>query len=64
VVWLIFIWALQNDRMVEASLGYFINPLINVLFGTPQIITFACIWSALIIFSATSLYDQRRRASN
>jgi chloramphenicol-sensitive protein RarD len=31
--WLIFIWALQNDRMVEASLGYFINPLVNVLFG-------------------------------
>ena len=31
--WLIFIWALQNDRLVEASLGYFINPLVNVLFG-------------------------------
>lgn len=31
--WLIFIWALQNDRMVEASLGYFMNPLVNVVFG-------------------------------
>lgn len=31
--WLIFIWALQNDRMVEASLGYFINPLVNVVLG-------------------------------
>jgi chloramphenicol-sensitive protein RarD len=29
--WLIFIWAVNNDRMLDASLGYFINPLFNVL---------------------------------
>ena len=29
--WLIFIWAIGNERAVEASLGYFINPLISVL---------------------------------
>ncbi|UCX06249.1 EamA family transporter RarD [Shewanella glacialimarina] len=28
--WLIFIWAINNDRMLDASLGYFINPLFNV----------------------------------
>lgn len=31
--WLIYVWSVNNDRMVEASLGYFINPLINVLLG-------------------------------
>jgi chloramphenicol-sensitive protein RarD len=31
--WFIFIWAVNNERIVEASLGYFINPLINVLLG-------------------------------
>lgn len=31
--WLIFIWAVQNDRVVESSLGYYINPLMNVLLG-------------------------------
>lgn len=28
--WLIFIWAILNDRVLEASLGYYINPLLNV----------------------------------
>lgn len=31
--WLIFIWAVNNDRMLDASLGYYINPLINVVLG-------------------------------
>ena len=31
--WAIFIWAVNNERIVETSLGYFINPLISVLFG-------------------------------
>ncbi len=31
--WLLFIWAVNNDFMLEASLGYFINPMINVFFG-------------------------------
>lgn len=31
--WVVFIWAVNNDRMLEASLGYFINPLFNVLLG-------------------------------
>ncbi|OAT20694.1 RarD family protein [Buttiauxella gaviniae ATCC 51604] len=31
--WLLFIWAVNNNHMLEASLGYFINPLVNVLLG-------------------------------
>ncbi len=31
--WLLFIWAVNNNYLLEASLGYYINPLINVFFG-------------------------------
>ncbi|BBB27185.1 EamA family transporter RarD [Amphritea japonica] len=31
--WLVFIWAVGQDRILEASLGYFINPLISLLLG-------------------------------
>ena len=31
--WLLFIWAVANDKILEASLGYYINPLVNVLLG-------------------------------
>ncbi|MFO1065619.1 MAG: EamA family transporter RarD [Pirellulales bacterium] len=31
--WLVFIWAVQHGAVVESSLGYFINPLLNVLLG-------------------------------
>lgn len=31
--WLIYVWAVNNGRMLETSLGYYINPLINVLLG-------------------------------
>ncbi len=31
--WLIFIWAINSNHMLDASLGYYINPLLNVLLG-------------------------------
>ncbi|MDQ1908927.1 EamA family transporter RarD [Paenibacillus sp. GD4] len=31
--WLIFIWAVNNDHVIESSLGYYMNPLFNVLMG-------------------------------
>lgn len=31
--WVTFIWAVANERIVEVSLGYYINPLFNVLLG-------------------------------
>lgn len=33
VNWLTFIWAVNHNFIVEASLGYFINPLFSVLLG-------------------------------
>ena len=31
--WLVYIWAVSQERVMEASLGYYINPLVNVLIG-------------------------------
>ena len=31
--WFIYIWAVNAGHIVETSLGYFINPLVNVLLG-------------------------------
>jgi chloramphenicol-sensitive protein RarD len=33
VNWGVYIWGVNNGRVVEASLGYFINPLVTVLLG-------------------------------
>jgi chloramphenicol-sensitive protein RarD len=33
VNWLTYIWAVNSGHVVEASLGYFINPLLSVLMG-------------------------------
>ena len=33
VNWIVYIWAVQHDHVLEASLGYFINPLVNVALG-------------------------------
>lgn len=31
--WLLFIWSVTNGHVLETSLGYFVNPLVNVLLG-------------------------------
>lgn len=31
--WLVYVWAVGQGRVVEASLGYFITPLLNVVLG-------------------------------
>ena len=31
--WMVYVYAIQSHQVVEASLGYFINPLVNVLLG-------------------------------
>jgi chloramphenicol-sensitive protein RarD len=31
--WLVFLWAVETNRILDTSLGYYINPLISVLFG-------------------------------
>ena len=56
--WLLYIWAVNNDHLLQASLGYYINPLVNVVLGmlflkerlrTPQII-------AVVLATAGVLY--------
>jgi chloramphenicol-sensitive protein RarD len=31
--WLVFVWAVQSGHVLESSLGYFVNPLVNVALG-------------------------------
>ena len=31
--WFLYIWSVNNGHVIDASLGYFINPLVNVLLG-------------------------------
>ncbi len=31
--WVVYIWSVNHDHVIDASLGYFITPLFNVLFG-------------------------------
>ena len=31
--WLLYVWAVNNNHLLQASLGYYINPLVNVLLG-------------------------------
>lgn len=33
VNWLVYIWSVNNGHVIAASLGYFLNPLVNVLLG-------------------------------
>ena len=53
--WSVFIWALLNERMLETSIGYYINPLVNVvlggLFQTSEILRETLRWGgAAILF--------------
>ena len=31
--WFLFIWAINSDHILQTSLGYYINPLVNVVLG-------------------------------
>jgi chloramphenicol-sensitive protein RarD len=31
--WTTYVWALENNRIVETALGYFINPIVTICFG-------------------------------
>ena len=56
--WLLYVWAVNNNHLLQASLGYYINPLVNVVLGMvflkerlrrPQII-------AVLLAAASVLY--------
>ncbi len=64
--WFVFIWAVTNGYMLDASLGYFINPLVNVLLGMIFLkehltifqwfaVGFACVGVAIQLISFGSL---------
>jgi chloramphenicol-sensitive protein RarD len=56
--WFVFIWAVNSNYIVEASLGYFLNPLINVIIGVlllKEKLRF-CQWCAVSIAGIAVLY--------
>jgi len=63
--WLIYIWAVNAGHLLQASLGYYINPLVNVLLGLvflkeklrrPQV--FAVLLAALGVLYLTFFFGQ------
>lgn len=51
--WFLYIFAVNNDHMVDASLGYYINPLITIVFGMiffKEKLSIAQIFSVIIAF--------------
>jgi chloramphenicol-sensitive protein RarD len=63
--WLLYIWAVNNNHLLQASLGYYINPLVNVVLGMvflrerlrpPQ--TLAVVLAAVGVIYLTVQYGQ------
>lgn len=51
--WLLYVWAVGQNRIVESSLGYFINPLINVAMGVAFFREKLTKWQVIAIGLAT-----------
>ncbi len=51
--WGLFIYGINSDRVVETSLGYFINPLVNVLLGCVFLKERLTRWQAIAVGLAT-----------
>ena len=51
--WLVFIWAINDGRVLETSLGYYINPLFNVLLGVLVLRERLNPWQGLAVALAT-----------
>lgn len=61
--WLVFIWAVNHDHVVQTSLGYYINPLISILLGVfvlkerlTKAQSFSCILAGIAIGYLTWSY--------
>ena len=56
--WLAFAWAVNNGRVLDASLGYYIGPLLNVLLGIVVLKERlnGAQWTSIAIASAAVLY--------
>lgn len=51
--WLAFTWAVTNERVLETSLGYFINPLFSVALGIVFFKEKLTLWSKIALVLAT-----------
>lgn len=57
--WLLYVWAVGQNRIVESSLGYFINPLINVAMGVAFFREKLTKWQiAALILAAAGVLNQ------
>lgn len=52
--WLTYIWAVNHDRVVESSLGYYINPLLNVLVGVLVLRERLSLWQFMAVMLAAA----------
>ncbi len=52
--WLIFIWAILQDQVLQVSLGYFINPLVSVLLGVVALKERLSPWHGLAVALAAA----------
>ncbi|MEI3605416.1 EamA family transporter RarD [Pseudogracilibacillus sp. SE30717A] len=51
--WFIFIWAVTTNHVIEASLGYYINPLFSVALGVIILKERLNRWKVISLFTAT-----------
>lgn len=51
--WFIYIWAVNEEKVIEASLGYYINPLISVMLGIIVLKEKLTIWQGIAVVLAT-----------
>ena len=56
--WLVFVWAVSNERILETSHGYFINPLVSVVLGVVFLReTMGRLkWFAVLVAASATLY--------
>ncbi|QDR79982.1 EamA family transporter RarD [Sporomusa termitida] len=54
VNWLIYIWAVNANRVVETSLGYYINPLVSVLLGIMVLKERLSLWQSISVVLAAA----------
>ena len=52
--WLIYIWAIMVERVLETSLGYYINPLVSVLLGVVVLRERLSLWQGVAVALAAA----------
>ncbi|MFA6850238.1 MAG: EamA family transporter RarD [Selenomonadaceae bacterium] len=50
--WLVYIWAVNEGHIIETSLGYYINPLVNVLLGVGVLSERLNVWQNFAVLLA------------